>query len=341
VSPFAENQALALRIARGIGAKLPRNVELGDLEQAAFLGLHEWTTRHPDSSEQGWRGGLVMRVRGAVYDWLRSEDYLKRSTRAKGDLHVVRLEDLRTGDGPGWQDMLELGHEEPDYERRLDRERRLAEMTPAGRYLVDRIAKGDHLVEIARDRLVSPVRITQVVARLIANPRSVTRLPGPPVDLYAELRTFAKAEARRLVAGKTNYRQVALVLGVSGKNWVTGEVSLPSTRGARLQPSPVRDAVRRQALTMVAAAFQRAAGDLPTAARLLTVSQMTAHRWRKLLPSEQQFSRDKRRPELSNASFIELREQGLTQRAIARKLQCDRNTVRSRLLAASKGGACD
>ncbi len=326
MSAFANFQA-ALPYAFALGRKLARKYPLSlDVDSVVMEAL--------------WKAQLAGNTFTRAYVFIRVNGALKDEARRLAEGQRGNYQDV--GAFLDASEVFSLASESADPVDRIDRERRLAERTPGGRYLVDRIAKGDNLAEIARDRLVSPARVGQVVARLAANPRSVTRLPGPAVDLYAELRAFAKAEVRRLAAGATSCRALARALGGerSAYNWATGVVSLPRSRGKRLQPSPVRDAVRQRALTLVAGALERAEGHLPTAARLLTVGTMTAHRWRRLLPTEQQLSRDTRRPDIADRSIVELRSRGLSHRAIARQLGCTKDTVARRLSRAKGPAKC-
>ena len=107
---------------------------------------------------------------------------------------------------------------------------------------------------------------------------------------------------------------------------------VPYVRSDALKPHPFRDAVRQRALDLVARAFQRSKGDMVVAARLLSVSPMTAYRWGKCLPPEvAPFNRSGRRPDLSSERFAELRAQGLSLYAIAKRLGVSKRTVAYRL----------
>lgn len=73
-----KHRTVALRIARGWMRKLPKNVQLCDIEQAALIGLFEWKSSHPDDTRPGWIGGLKIRIRGSIIDELRRQDWLPR-----------------------------------------------------------------------------------------------------------------------------------------------------------------------------------------------------------------------------------------------------------------------
>lgn len=89
------HSALALKTARACASRLPKHVLRDDIEQAALIGLWEWTRKHPDETADGWLGGLKLRIRGAVQDELRRQDWLPRYTRRDhGHLRVIGLDDV-------------------------------------------------------------------------------------------------------------------------------------------------------------------------------------------------------------------------------------------------------
>ncbi|CAM5190422.1 RNA polymerase sigma factor for flagellar operon FliA OS=Castellaniella defragrans OX=75697 GN=HNR28_000392 PE=4 SV=1 [Castellaniella defragrans] len=76
-APLVRRQALAL-----IG-RLPANVELDDLMQAGMMGLLDAVRRYQQQSDAQFETYAVTRIRGAMLDELRGQDWLPRSVRAK------------------------------------------------------------------------------------------------------------------------------------------------------------------------------------------------------------------------------------------------------------------
>lgn len=271
-----------------------------------------------------------LRVRGALLDEMRrlAEGERRNYQHVRSFVDVDDAWDLHSNDGDDLADVF-------------DRKRLIESLPDAARTLMGRVVSGSSLEEIAAEQCVTGARVCQVLTRLKAHPHKVTRLPGQ-VDFYAELRTTAKAEVRRRLAGKVRFGEMADALGAcngSAFKWANGTTTLPSCRATSLLPSPVRDAVRDRALRLVADAFRRADGRHHVAARLLTVSPMTAYRWGRILPAGSVPSRNTRRPELLDSQFAELRARGLSLRQIARSLGVDKSTVKQRLTRAATAKA--
>lgn len=88
------HSATARRIARAYKRKLPDHISLADLEQAALIGVFDWKRKHPDEDSDGWMGGLVLRIRGAIQDELRALDWMPRHARARGERFPSRTSDV-------------------------------------------------------------------------------------------------------------------------------------------------------------------------------------------------------------------------------------------------------
>lgn len=98
----------AMRIARGFAKKLPKSVLLEDIEQAALIGLFEWKRNHPDETDEGWTGGLKMRIRGSIIDELRAQDWSQRRARSEGKGPVILgFDDVGTPDDRAWEPSCE------------------------------------------------------------------------------------------------------------------------------------------------------------------------------------------------------------------------------------------
>jgi RNA polymerase sigma factor for flagellar operon FliA len=75
---------LVRKLALQLIARLPANVELDDLIQTGMIGLLNALTRYRETPEAQFETYATARVRGAMLDELRSQDWLPRSVRAKG-----------------------------------------------------------------------------------------------------------------------------------------------------------------------------------------------------------------------------------------------------------------
>ena len=71
------------RLALQLVAKLPASVELDDLMQAGMMGLLDAIRRYQQTAEAQFETYAVTRIRGAMLDELRSQDWLPRSVRTK------------------------------------------------------------------------------------------------------------------------------------------------------------------------------------------------------------------------------------------------------------------
>lgn len=76
-APLVRRQALSFI------ARLPANVELDDLLQAGMMGLLDAVRRYEEQAEAQFETYAVTRIRGAILDELRAQDWLPRSVRAK------------------------------------------------------------------------------------------------------------------------------------------------------------------------------------------------------------------------------------------------------------------
>ena len=72
---------LVRRIAHQMVAKLPANVELDDMIQAGMMGLMDAICRYEESQGTQFEVYASQRVRGAMLDELRANDWLPRSAR--------------------------------------------------------------------------------------------------------------------------------------------------------------------------------------------------------------------------------------------------------------------
>ncbi|HTQ02236.1 MAG TPA: sigma-70 family RNA polymerase sigma factor [Polyangiaceae bacterium] len=98
---IAEYTPLVHKIVGGFQRRLPRNVLREDLVAAGMAGLWDAIRRHGEKHDEGFEWYVRVRVRGAILDELRAQDWLSRRARraaaATGDSmppRVVRLDDV-------------------------------------------------------------------------------------------------------------------------------------------------------------------------------------------------------------------------------------------------------
>jgi RNA polymerase sigma factor for flagellar operon FliA len=78
---LTEHMPLVKRLAHQMKAKLPPSVEVDDLIQAGMIGLLDAINRYEENHGAQFETYAVLRIRGAMLDELRSNDWLPRSTR--------------------------------------------------------------------------------------------------------------------------------------------------------------------------------------------------------------------------------------------------------------------
>ena len=89
-------QALAREIVRRFGFRLPRSVDRGDLDTAATFGLMSAIQAFDPTRGVRFESYCELRVKGAVLDELRNQDWLSRPWRARFEQHKRVCERLRT-----------------------------------------------------------------------------------------------------------------------------------------------------------------------------------------------------------------------------------------------------
>ena len=84
-----QHAPLVRRIAQHMIAKLPPNVELDDLIQVGMIGLADALSRFESSQGVQFETFASQRIRGAMLDELRDNDWMSRSSR-KGQKDIER-----------------------------------------------------------------------------------------------------------------------------------------------------------------------------------------------------------------------------------------------------------
>ena len=80
-SMLKQYSPLVRRLAHQMIAKLPANVEVDDLIQVGMIGLTDALSRYDAAQGVQFETFATQRIRGAMLDELRGNDYLSRGTR--------------------------------------------------------------------------------------------------------------------------------------------------------------------------------------------------------------------------------------------------------------------
>jgi len=91
----SEYSPLIKFIAQKIAVRLPSNIELDDLISAGVIGLMDAIDKYDPTRDNKFKTYAEFRVRGAILDELRSQDWVPRSVRDKAkllDKTVIHLE---------------------------------------------------------------------------------------------------------------------------------------------------------------------------------------------------------------------------------------------------------
>lgn len=117
---------LVRRLALQLVAKLPASVEVDDLMQAGMMGLLDAVRRYQQTPDAQFETYAVTRIRGAMLDELRSQDWLPRSVRSKTRsieqaIHALTHRLLRA---PAESEIAEeMGVPLPEYQQLLEEAR--------------------------------------------------------------------------------------------------------------------------------------------------------------------------------------------------------------------------
>ena len=82
-------------VAQKIAARLPANIELDDLISAGVMGLMDAIEKYDPTRDNKFKTYAEFRIRGAILDELRSQDWVPRSVRDKAklvDRTIIQLE---------------------------------------------------------------------------------------------------------------------------------------------------------------------------------------------------------------------------------------------------------
>ena len=94
------------RIAKKISIRLPAHIERGDLISSGVIGLMDAIERYDNTRDNKFKTYAEFRIRGAMLDALRTQDWIPRSVREKTKKLFKATKKL----------FLELGRKPKDYE---------------------------------------------------------------------------------------------------------------------------------------------------------------------------------------------------------------------------------
>ncbi len=166
---------LVRRVVRQLARRLPSNVERDDLIAAGVFGLVDSLRRNGGDGGATFEWYAKTRIRGAIVDELRAQDWLSRRARAAGEgaTSFVSFEDVANDDETG------LASDDPSevFETRcLARAlgRALQQLPQREQRVVARYYfEGAKLKDIGAELGVSEPRISQLLGRAIERLRAI------------------------------------------------------------------------------------------------------------------------------------------------------------------------
>jgi RNA polymerase sigma factor for flagellar operon FliA len=179
------------KIAGGFQKRLPCTVLRADLVAAGMSGLWDAIQKHGDEKTENFEWYVRVRVRGAILDELRAQDWLPRRARAavnraqRSDTSaqsslpaVVRLEDV--GDGEQARCLMDTtasANAEQEVLRKMEREHleRMVQLLPEReRYIVSmHYFRGVKFKDLGKILGVSEPRISQLHSRAMGRMRDL------------------------------------------------------------------------------------------------------------------------------------------------------------------------
>lgn len=311
LTAIRQHRSVAMAIARAWRTKLPANVLLEDLEQAAMIGLFEWKRSHPDEGAQGWIQGLKIRISGSIKDELRRQDWLprplRREQRAKAEpLRIVGCTDAN----PQWEDQWAGRSDSPEHVVACRQEVEFALGAPSERDAkIIRLMffRGLQQSEVGARLGCSDPRVSQCYSRALAKMRArlLDESPArparpadeaarcidcaqPPAKDRARCAACAKAhnasEAARRERRKARKRAKSTEKGSTPMTDFEPDSGIYQSHGAEPSPVPstlpeegidLRAELTRYQNWLVAQALLRTDGNRAAAAKLLGLKRTT------------------------------------------------------------------
>ncbi len=113
-------------IAQKIAARLPANIELDDLISSGVIGLMDAIEKYDASRDNKFKTYAEFRIRGAILDELRAQDWVPRSVREKAkqlERCYAKIEQLKGRQATDEEVCQELGLNQEEYHDMLNQVR--------------------------------------------------------------------------------------------------------------------------------------------------------------------------------------------------------------------------
>ena len=113
-------------IAQKIAARLPTNIELDDLISSGVIGLMDAIDKYDSSRDNKFKTYAEFRIRGAILDELRAQDWVPRSVREKAkalERCYSKIEQLKGRQATDEEVCSELGISQEEYHEMLNQVR--------------------------------------------------------------------------------------------------------------------------------------------------------------------------------------------------------------------------
>src|ERR1700683_5471477 len=105
-------------IAQKIAVRLPSNIEFDDLVSSGVIGLMDAIDKYDSSRDNKFKTYAEFRIRGAILDELRAQDWVPRSVREKAKLLercYARIEQQKGRQATEEEACAELGISQEEY----------------------------------------------------------------------------------------------------------------------------------------------------------------------------------------------------------------------------------
>jgi len=199
-------QPLVRRLAHHMMAKLPASVEVDDLIQVGLIGLSEALSRYEATQGVQFETFATQRIRGAMLDELRENDWMSRGSRkSQKDIEkALRILEHRLGRSPLESEIANaLGLSLADYQNLLGKVR--------GTQLV-------YLEDMARGTEDEDSFLDRHIADADADPMSLLRNQRLRESLVTAIKSLPEREQYIMsmyYEQDMNLKEIALVLGVT------------------------------------------------------------------------------------------------------------------------------
>jgi RNA polymerase sigma factor for flagellar operon FliA len=116
-------------IAQKIAARLPANIELDDLMSSGVIGLMDAIEKYDATRDNKFKTYAEFRIRGAILDELRAQDWVPRSVREKAKLLercYAKIEQEKGRQATDEEVCIELNLSQPEFHELLNQVRSVA-----------------------------------------------------------------------------------------------------------------------------------------------------------------------------------------------------------------------